>query len=309
MVKRFLSVLLSGLLLVSCGLGGSDALKVNIDRALKHPAGARDVYAEVEAIPLQCPEGTSLEQAGMLDVAANRFFLLDEGKNAIEVFDRNGEYVTTIAVADTIVDFTIYRDEILEVLTQNAIADYSATDGSLLAEYPFENKGVALKCLGRVDGDSIFMLGSKDGLAYSCGYIIGGIGFYSEAIPAADYLITRRRVPAEEVEHSSFFRCGGTVYSFLSRSGEIEKYEGNDFACVPYQWDFGKRQPIFTNVQKTANRLYLAFELDRESAVLIYNLKSKQYKAVRGADFPLGVIYDGCNYAFARGEIIRHALR
>ena len=309
MVKRFLSVLLSGLLLVSCGLGGSDALKVNIDRALKHPAGARDVYAEVEAIPLQCPEGTSLEQAGMLDVAANRFFLLDEGKNAIEVFDRNGKYVTTIAVADTIVDFTIYRDEILEVLTQNAIADYSATDGSLLAEYPFENKGVALKCLGRVDGDSIFMLGSKDGLAYSCGYIIGGIGFYSEAIPAADYLITRRRVPAEEVEHSSFFRCGGTVYSFLSRSGEIEKYEGNDFACVPYQWDFGKRQPIFTNVQKTANRLYLAFELDRESAVLIYNLKSKQYKAVRGADFPLGVIYDGCNYAFARGEIIRHALR
>lgn len=309
MVKRFLSVLLSGLLLVSCGLGGSDALKVNIDRALKHPAGARDVYAEVEAIPLQCPEGTSLEQAGMLDVAANRFFLLDEGKNAIEVFDRNGEYVTTIAVADTIVDFTIYRDEILEVLTQNAIADYSATDGSLLAEYPFENKGVALKCLGRVDGDSIFMLGSKDGLAYSCGYIIGGIGFYSEAIPAADYLITRRRVPAEEVEHSSFFRCGDSVYSFLSQSGEIQKYEGNDFACVPYQWDFGKRQPIFTNVQKTVDRLYLAFELEGEDAVLIYNLKSKQYKAVPQSEFPLGVIYDGCNYAFARGEIIRHALR
>ena len=309
MVKRFLSILLSGLLFVSCGLGGSDALKVNIDRALKHPAGARDVYTEAEAIPLQCPEGTGLEQAGMLDVAANRFFLLDEGKNMILVFDWNGGYVTTIASADPILDFSVYRDETLEVLTQNAIADYSVTDGSLLAEYPFENKGVALKCLGRVDGDSIFMLGSKDGLAYSCGYIIGGIGFYSEAIPAADYLITRRRVPAEEVEHSSFFRCGGTVYSFLSRSGEIEKYEGNDFACVPYQWDFGKRQPIFTNVQKTANRLYLAFELDRESAVLIYNLKSKQYKAVRGADFPLGVIYDGCNYAFARGEIIRHALR
>ena len=309
MVKRFLSVLLSGLLLVSCGLGGSDALKVNIDRALKHPAGARDVYAEVEAIPLQCPEGTSLEQAGMLDVAANRFFLLDEGKNMILVFDWNGGYVTTIASADPILDFSVYRDETLEVLTQNAIADYSVTDGSLLAEYPFENKGVALKCLGRVDEDSFFMLGCKDGLAYSCGYIIGRLGFYSEALPATDYLITRRRVPAEEVEHSRFFLCGESVYCFLSRSGQIHLFTAEDFACVPYMWDFGKRQPIFTNVQKTADRLYLAFELDGESAVLIYNLKNKRYEAVPQSEFPLGVIYDGCNYAFARGKITRHALR
>ena len=309
MVKRFLSILLSGLLFVSCGLGGSDALKVNIDRALKHPAGARDVYAEAEAIPLQCPEGTGLEQAGMLDVAANRFFLLDEGKNMILVFDWNGGYVTTIASADPILDFSVYRDETLEVLTQNAIADYSVTDGSLLAEYPFENKGVALKCLGRVDEDSFFMLGCKDGLAYSGGYIVGKLGFYSEALPATDYLITRRCVPAEEVEHSRFFRCGGTVYSFLSRSGQILLFTAEDFACVPYMWDFGKRQPIFTNVQKTADRLYLAFELDGESAVLIYNLKNKRYEAVPQSEFPLGVIYDGCNYAFARGEIIRHALR
>ena len=309
MMKRFFAILSAALLTASCGLGGSDALKVNIDRALKHPAGARDVCAEVEAIPLQCPEGTSLEQAGMLDVAANRFFLLDAGKNKILVFDWKGEYVTAIASAETILDFSVYQDETLEVLTQDAITEYSATDGSLLAEYPFENKGVALKCLGRVDEDSIFMLGSKDELAYSCGYIIGGIGFYSEAIPAADYLITRRRVPAEEVEHSRFFRCGEAVYCFLSRSGQIHLFTANDFACVPYMWDFGKRQPGFTNVQKTADRLYLAFELDGESAVLIYNLKSKRYKAVPQSEFPLGVIYDGCNYVVARGEITRYVLR
>ena len=308
-MKQICSYLLVSLLAVSCGLGGSDALKVNLDKALKHPASAREVYSEAVAIPLQCPEGTNLEQAGPLDVAANRFFLLDDGKNAIEVFDWNGEYVTTIAVADTIVDFSVYRDETLEVLTQNAITEYSATDGSLLAEYSFENKGVALKCLGRVDEDSIFMLGSKDGLAYSCGYIIGGIGFYSEAIPAADYLITRRRVPAEEVEHSRFFRCGDSVYCFLSGSGQIHLFTANDFACVPYMWDFGKRQPGFTNVQKMADRLYLAFELDGESAVLIYNLNSKRYKAIPQSEFPLGVIYDGCNYAFARGEITRQVLR
>lgn len=311
MVKRFLSVLLSGLLLVSCGQGSFDPLKVNIDRALKHPANARDVYAEAVAIPLLCPVGTTLEQAGpiVLDVAADRFLLLDAEKNEILVFDWKGEYVTAIGSAETILDFSVYQDETLEVLTQDAIADYSVKDGSFLAEHPIENKGVALKCLGRVDEDSFFILGSKDGLAYSGGYIVGKLGFYSDALPAADYLTTRRFVPASEVEHSRFFRCGGTVYSFLSRSGQIQQYTAEDFACVPYQWDFGNRQPGFTNVQKTADRLYLAFELEGEDAVLIYDLKSKQYKSVPQSEFPLGVIYDGCNYAFARGEIIRHALR
>ncbi|MBR5700740.1 MAG: hypothetical protein IKX37_06565 [Bacteroidales bacterium] len=311
MVKRFLSILLSGLLLVSCGLGGSDALKVNIDRALKHPAGARDVYAEVVAIPLLCPVGTTLEQAGpiVLDVAADRFFLLDAEKNEILVFDWNGEYVTAIASAETILDFSVYQDETLEVLTQNAITEYAVADGSFQTEYLFENKGVALKCLGRVDDDSFFMLGSKDGFAYGSGYIVGGIGFYSSALYYSDYLTTHAYAPAAEVQNSRFFRCGDSVYSFLSQSGEIQKYEGNDFACVPYQWDLGKRQPNFTNVQKTANRLYLAFESEGECTVLIYNLKSKQYKAVPQSEFPLGVIYDGCNYAFARGEITRQVLR
>ena len=296
MVKRFFSVLLSGLLLVSCGQGSFDPLKVNIDRALKHPASAREVYSEVVEIPLRCPARATPGVPTLLDVAADRFFLLDAEKNEILVFDWKGENVTAIASAETILDFSVYQDETLEVLTQDAITDYSVKDCSFLAEHPIENKGVALKCLGRVDEDSFFILGSKDGLAYSGGYIVGRLGFYSDALPAADYLTTRRYVPASEVEHSRFFRCGGTVYSFLSRSGQIQQYTAEDFACVPYQWDFGKRQPGFTNVQKTADRLYLAFELDGESAVLIYNLKSKQYKAVRGEDFPLGVIYDGCNY-------------
>ena len=306
-MKRFCYFLLAALLAASCGPGRFDPLKVDLDRALKHPLSARDVYAEAVAIPLQ---GVSPgQEAVLLDVAPDRFVLLDGGKNEILLFDGSGRFVAAIACAETILDGSVYRDETLEVLTQNAIADYSITDGSLLAEYPFENKGVALKCLGRVDEDSIFMLGSKDGLAYSCGYIIGGLGFYSEAIPAADYLITRRRVPAEEVEHSRFFRCGESVYCFLSRSGQIHLFTANDFACVPYMWDFGKRQPGFTNVQKTADRLYLAFELDGESAVLIYNLKSNRYKAVPQSEFSLGVIYDGCNYAFARGEITRHSLQ
>ena len=309
-MKRFFAILSAALLTASCGLGGSDSQKINLDRALKHPASARDVYAEAVAIPLRFPEGSVPgRETALLDVAVDRFFLLDAGKNEILFFDWNGEYVTTIACADTILDASVYRDETLEVLTQNAITEYAVADGSFQTEYLFENKGVALKCLGRVDDDSFFMLGSKDGFAYGSGYIVGGIGFYSSAHYYSDYLTTHAYAPAAEVQNSRFFRCGDSVYSFLSRSGEIQKYEGNDFACVPYQWDLGKRQPNFTNVQKTADRLYLAFELEGEGAVLIYNLKNKQYKTVPQSEFPLGIIYDGCNYAFAYGAITRYALR
>ena len=310
MMKRFFAILSAALLTASCGLGGSDKLKVDLDRALKHPAGARDVYAEATSIPLQCPERAILgQELALLDVAADRFFLLDEGKNEILIFDWNGEYVTTIAAADTIIDFSVYGDQVLDVLTENAITEYAVADGSFQTEYLFENKGVTLKCLGRVDDDSFFMLGSKDGFAYGCGNIVGGIGFYSSAQYYSDYLTTHAYAPAAEVQNSRFFRCGDSVYSFLSRSGQIEKYEGNDFACVPYQWDLGKRQPLFTNVQKTVDRIYLAFELDGVRAVLIYDLKIKRYKAVPQSEFPLGVIYDGCNYVVARGEITRYVLR
>ena len=88
------------------------------------------------------------------------------------------------------------------------------------------------------------------------------------------------------------------MYSFGSRSGQIGKYTDDYFICVPYQWDFGKRAPVFTNAQKTADRIYLAFALDGKDYVLVYNLDNRRYKVVDYDDFPLGIIYFGCNYGY-----------
>ena len=89
-MKRFFILLSVGLMAVSCW-GHSDRLKVDIDKALKHPGRAQDVYAEAVAIPLHGPEGITLgQEIGLLDVAADRFFLLDKEENEILLFDRNG---------------------------------------------------------------------------------------------------------------------------------------------------------------------------------------------------------------------------
>lgn len=309
-MKRFFLLLLAGLLAASCGQGNFDPLKVNLDRALKHPAGARDVYTEATAIPLRCPAGMDPgQELRLLDVAPDRFILLDDGKNEIRIFNWNGDFVTAIGREATILDGSVYGNQVLTVLTEDAILEYSTADGAFLVEYPIRDKDVMWKSVARATENGIFMIGVRDGTACGGGYIIDRDYYYSEAWHAPDYLVSRAHLPAEEVENSRFFRCGDTVYSFLSRSGQIDKYTEDFFICVPYQWDFGRRHPVFTNVQKTADRIYLAFELDGERAVLIYDLKSRQYLTAPQDVFPLGIIYDGCNYALAHGTLQRYALR
>ena len=298
-MKRFFILLSVGLMAVSCW-GHSDRLKVDIDKALKHPGRAQDVYAEAVAIPLHGPEGITLgQEIGLLDVAADRFFLLDKEENEILLFDRNGECVTQITMADTVVDFSVYRDLVLDVLTEDAITEYSATDGAFLAKYPIQDNDVMLKRVARVTEDGFFMLGTKDGYAYDGSYLISKNHFYPAARPAPDYLSTHSFVPASECQNSRFFRCDGIVYSFGSRSGQIAQYTEDYFICVPYEWDFGKRAPVFTNAQKTTGKIYLAFALDGKEYVLVYNLNNRKYKVVEYDTFPLGVIYAGRNYYYS----------
>ena len=302
-MRRLFIILCVGLTALSCW-SRSDRFKVDIDKALKHPGRARDVYAEAEAIPLQGPEGIAFgREIRLLDVTADRFFLLDGGRKEILVFDWNGGYVTTITVADSILDFSVYRDRVLDVLTKDAITEYSTTDGAFLAKYPVRDLEVMLKRVARVTEDGIFMLGTQDGYAYDVSYLISKSRFYPAARPAPDYLSTHAFVPASECQDSRFFRCEGIVYSFGSRSGQIAQYTDDYFICVPYQWDFGKRAPVFTNVQKTTGKIYLAFALDGKDYVLVYNLDNRRYQVVDYDTFPLGIIYSGRNYCYSPSDL------
>lgn len=293
-------LILACLLVFSCGQGSSNLHKVNLDKALRRQVSCHELYSSADVIPLHCPVGTSLGQEGRLvmDVAADRFFLLDLAKNEILVFDWNGAFVTSIGSDETIIDFSAYGDSVLDVLTQGAITEYAVDDGSLIGTYPILDNEVILKSVAKVDGDSIFMLGCLNGDAYDCGYTKRG--FHAAARPSPDYLATHRYSPASEIQNSRFFRCDGLVYSFQSHSGEIFRYTDDDFLFPVHVMDFGGRPLSITNVQKSSDILYLTFESEGTGSVLIYDLDRKKYKTVRpttdGAEFPLGVIYDSCNY-------------
>ena len=311
-MKRALILLLAALLAVSC-LGRSERIKVDIDKALKKQVDVRKLYTEATEIPLHRPEGTTLGQEGkvVLEVSADRFFLLD--KNEILVFNGAGDYVTSITSEEPVIDISVYRDKLLDVLTESAITEYAVTDCSFQAAYSIRDKDndVILKSVARVDEDSFFMVGQKDGTFYDCGDLVGKRRLYSGPRPAPDYPVSQSNVPAAEMQHSRFFRCGEGVFNFCSRSGEIDRYE-NYFICVPYQWDFGKRSLTFTNAQKTGNRIFLAFTLDGKDYVLVYNLDNGKYSVVESSTFPLGVIYDGSNYLCRQGSdgwvIVRYTL-
>ena len=306
-MKRAAILLLVALLAVSC-LGRSERIKVDIDKALKRQADVRKLYAEATEIPLHYPEGTALGQEGkvLLEVAADRFFLLE--RDEILVFNWAGDYVTSITSEAPIIDFSAYRDRVLDVLTSGAITEYDIKDGALLKTYPIRDNDVHMTSVARVEDDAFHMTGYQDGTAYDCGYLVDQARFYSGPRPAADYPVSHAYVPAAEMKTSRFFRCGEDVFNFCSRSGEIDRYE-NYFICVPYQWDFGKRSLTFTNAQKTADLIYLAFELDRKEYVLVYNLSNGKYNAVESKTFPLGGIYDGSNFYWDGRVIMRYTLR
>lgn len=309
-MKRLFIILSVGLAALSCG-SGSGRFQVDIDKALKKRVDARELYSEASAIPLRFPDPmTPGREIRLLDVAEDRFFLLDREKNDILVFDRNGGNVTTITMADTVLDFSVYRDGVLDVLTEDAIIEYSTADGTFLAKYPVRDLDMMPKRVARVTEDSIFMLGTQDGYANDCSYSISKNRFYPATRPAPDYLSTHSFVPASEVQNSRFFRCEGIVYSFGTRSGQIARYADDYFISVPYQWDFGKRTPVFTNVQKTTGKIYLVFTLDGKDYVLVYNLDDRKYKVVEYDTFPLGVIYAGRNYYYSPSNraIICHTL-
>ena len=190
-MKRFFIILSAGLAAVSCW-SHSDRLKVDIDKALKKRVDARELYAEATVIPLRFSEGMTLEQESrpVMEVAADRFFLLDDENNAIRVFNWDGDYLATIDQPEKIIDISAYKDQVLDVLTAGAISEYDIKDGSFLTAYPIRDNEVILTSLARVDDDTIDLKGYLNGRAYDCGYLIGKARFYTvvnDFYPAVDY--------------------------------------------------------------------------------------------------------------------------
>ena len=292
-MKRTITILSLLLLLIACTPYG--VTKVNLRKAFRQKTSVKDLYARIDVIPLRVPDGIRIGQGQMLfEVAADRFFLLD--KNEILVFDWAGDYVASIKCEEQIIDFSAYQDRVLDVLTAGAITEYDIRDGALLDTYPIRDNDVTLVSIVRVDEDSIDMFGYRDGIIHDCGYLVDRAYFYTVPRPAENYLTTHAYAPAEGMQNSRFFRRDGEVYGFLSRSGEIDRYTGDDFNYPAYEWDFGKRSPVFTNAQMSGDRIFLAFELDGKDCVLVYNLKNGKYQVLESDIFPLGVIYSSSNY-------------
>lgn len=301
-MKRFFFILSVGLMAVSCW-SHSDRLKVDIDKALKKQVDVRELYAQAAVIPLHFSEGMTLGQESqpVMEVAADRFFLLDKENNTIRVFNWEGDYLATIDQPEKIIDISAYKDQVLDVLTAGAISEYDIQDGSFLTAYPIRNNEVILTSLARVDEDTIDLKGFLNGRAYDCGYLIGQNRFYT---------VVNDFYPAVDYQSGRYFHSNDSTFCFCAHSGDILFYTGDDFIFPWYEWDFGKRAPVFTNVQKTTDRIYLAFTLEGKDYMLVYNLDDRKYKVVEYDTFPLGVIYAGRNYYFSPADraIICHTL-
>jgi len=297
-MRRICFLLLAGLLAVSCGQDDFNRLKINVDKALKRPVRCAELFVKADVIPLRVPDGIRVGQGEtLLEVATDRFFLLNQERDAILVFDGAGECVTVLRSTEPVIDFSPYRDQVLTVLTAHTITEYAIQDGTVLASYPIQSDGFNLRCVARINDDSIYQLGDKDGKAYYFSYLISKRSFFPTKLPSS----LNSTMEASETQSSRYFHDGDRCYSFLTQSGRIFGYDASSgFSWIDFIPDFGKAEIRLTNAQKTGNHTYYAFERNGESGVLVCNYGNGMYKAVRktveGSVFPLGVIYAGNNY-------------
>ena len=145
-MRPLFSVLLACLAVCSCWQGDSNQLKVDVRKALKRPVSSQDLYSKADVIHLHYPGETNLGQKGrvVMDVATDRFFLLDKEKDEILVFDWNGSFLTSLKSDGPIIDFYVYQDQLLEVLTEKAILEYVIEDCSLSEVYMIQDNDITL---------------------------------------------------------------------------------------------------------------------------------------------------------------------
>ena len=286
-MKRTISILSSLLLLIACTPYG--VTKVNLDKASRQKTAAKDLYARVDVLPLLLPETVRLPENSRLEVTDNLVLLLDASGEQIVVMDADGAFVTQVDAGAPITDFSACG-KLLDILCGNEVKEYNLQDFSLTRTLSLPTDGVTLTELQRRDDEVLLFSGFNGESAYDCEYFVSRDHFPVMKNPV---------YKAEDYDGGGFFRCNDSTF-FFCRPGKINAYTSDDFIYPFLLPDFGRHNPVVTQVQMTPSHIFMQLCLQKGDALLVYDRAGKQHRLIRttteGLAFPLGVIHKGVNY-------------
>ena len=293
----------------------SDDVVIDLRKSPAKRVSVNKIYDRIELVSLESPGAGSMPSPSLssLSVTEDRFYFKC-GDSTIVSYFKDGRLSDSMAPGGLITDFSIYRDSVMDVLSDKEILSYSLPNHSLTRRANLDTP-VSLKKIARWR-NQIFLPGYVDSQEYICEYDCERNSF--ARVPR------NANVPdvKKNVEQMSFFRYDDHLMSVYPYSGRI--WENAVFSFIFLEPDFKIRQNDdleFLSAQVSDHKIFYLLLLngeeyllaldraDRTVSYLLDDGKEHQYTehgvgkeslcvntTREGLHLPLGVIRDEVNY-------------
>lgn len=297
--RKFFPALLGAVLLV-CASGACDSARpvdgtVDLRKVSDGKIPVSEFYERIEILPLDRIAETSASEPVLSDlcVAGERFVFRADSRKIV-TYRRDGRLADVLEADADITDFSVYREEKLDILSGNEMREYDFRDLSLLRKIRLDTAVTPLR-LARRSENLMILLGYRDDTEYVCEYLFDTGAFYASPGPV------RGGDVADIVGGIRFLRDGENLLFLYPHNGQL--WRCADFVGH-FLWPEFKRRDAdalrFLNAQPAGDKVYYALSLNGETCLLVFDRPTGRSLLVRtfreGLSLPLGVIRDGVDY-------------
>lgn len=290
-------------MITGCGSSTTDAeASIDLKKVSDGKIPIQDVYDKIELIPLdRGPVGLPLSD---LSVTEDRFFLKG-GDRMILSYRQDGSLADSLNPGKPIVDYSIYKDKILDILFPAEMCAYHLPD-LLLPERRILDTLVTPTKLARKAERVMLLTGYKRNKDYLCEYYFdtkryfASPGFYEFEQTGQARTFTQRM---------RFLHSNDTLLLLDPASGWL--WECGEFTFGFLWLDFKRREGdtlTVTNAQVTDQYVYYSLLLNDEEHFLFYERATRKGRLIKttreGLSLSLGVIRNGANYFFCPAALI-----
>ena len=303
----------------------SDDIIIDLSKGPDKKVTVNKIYDRIELVTLECPGSRALPAASLnsLSVTEDRFYFKC-GDSTIVSFFKDGRLADSLAPGSLITDYFIYRDSVMEVLSDKEILSYSLPDHTLTHRINLDTP-VSLKKIAR-RRNQIFLPGYIDSQEYLCEYDCERN--YFAMVPRNANVPDVRK----NVEQMTFFSHDGHLLSLYPYSGRI--WENAVFSFIFVEPDFKIRENDdleFLSAQVSDHKIFYSLLLNGEKSLLVLDRADRTVSYLlddgkehqftmhgvgreflyvnttrEGLPLPLGVISDEVNYVSCTASDLPH---
>lgn len=291
----------------SCTYRHYEVIGIDVAKSSKREMHFDDICTGIKIIPIQ--DSILYGKHPKICVSDRSVFVLDEISNSVNRYGFDGLLEERISLSKKIVDFSIYKNEYIDILTSESIECYDFHSNKLICQLPVSDT-ISIISVARWNDKEINFFGYNNNGDFvgTCNTEKGRLSCCMNRYPIC------REDGGQAISGSRFFHCGDELFMYYANSGNIWRfmmfqspgyiwdYSGDNHKnIVPflssYQYGLSKH---FHNVQMTSRMIYGVFEQDGNEMLFLFDRETfrcviQSYLAST-PNFPIGCIEKDKNF-------------